>query len=239
MRRRRYGDEGSATVWTVFAAAALCAVFVALVGVGQAVAARHQAGGAADLAALAAADHALQGPAVACAAARRVAAAQHTRLVRCAVTGQVADVSAEAGSRPFTSRVRARAGPPGPGDPGARPGAEPTPATTARARATPAPRLRPPPRLRPAVPPSRLRPIASAPRLRPLPRPAQQLAQQPDGSPLVERVVAVAALGRLDAGRAKPASHSQEAMAWRVAESQSAAVWKARSANPAPPGWPS
>ncbi|MCW7989296.1 hypothetical protein XF35_29655, partial [Streptomyces platensis subsp. clarensis] len=117
MRRKRCGDEGSATVWTVFAAAALCAVFVALVGVGQAVTARHRAGGAADLAALAAADHALRGPAVACAAARRVAAAQHTRLVRCAVTGQVADVSAEAGSSPFTSRVPAPAGPPGRGDP--------------------------------------------------------------------------------------------------------------------------
>ncbi|MFE1767566.1 Rv3654c family TadE-like protein [Streptomyces angustmyceticus] len=114
MLRRRCGDEGSATVWTVFAAAALCAVFVALMGVGQAVAARHRAGGAADLAALAAADHALQGPAAACAAAHRVAAAQHTRLVRCALTGPIADVSAEAGRSPFTARVRARAGPPGP-----------------------------------------------------------------------------------------------------------------------------
>ncbi|MFE7540217.1 Rv3654c family TadE-like protein, partial [Streptomyces platensis] len=164
MRKRRYGDEGSATVWTVFAAAALCAVFVALVGVGQAVVARHRAGGAADLAALAAADHALQGPAVACAAARRVAAAQHTRLVRCAVTGQVSDVSAEAGSRPFTSRVRARAGPPGRSDP-ARPRAEPAPAAAIRARATPAPQLRPTPQLRP---PHRLRPATPAPRIRPV-----------------------------------------------------------------------
>ncbi|MGY5131173.1 Rv3654c family TadE-like protein, partial [Streptomyces nigrescens] len=68
MRRKRCGDEGSATVWTVFAAAALCAVFVALVGVGQAVTARHRAGGAADLAALASADLAQRGPAEACAA---------------------------------------------------------------------------------------------------------------------------------------------------------------------------
>ena len=29
------------------------------------------------------------------------------------------------------------------------------------------------------------------------------------------------------------------AMAWRVAVSQERAVWKARSAKPAPPGWPS
>ncbi|WP_336047812.1 Rv3654c family TadE-like protein [Streptomyces sp. CA2R101] len=124
MRRRRCGDEGSATVWTVFAVAALCAVFVALIGVGQAVTARHRAGGAADLAALAAADHARQGPAEACAAAHRVAAEQHTRLVRCALAGPVADVCAEAGSSPFTSRVRARAGPPGRSDPG---GTEPEP----------------------------------------------------------------------------------------------------------------
>ncbi|MFJ9408740.1 Rv3654c family TadE-like protein [Streptomyces sp. NPDC101393] len=110
--RRHRRDAGSATVWTVFAAAALCVVFAALVGFGQAVTARHRAGGAADLAALAAADHALRGEAKACAAARRVAAAQHTRLVRCSLAAAIADVSAEAGDSPFTSRVRARAGPP-------------------------------------------------------------------------------------------------------------------------------
>ncbi len=109
-------------MWTVFAAAALCAVFTALIGLGQAVTARHRAGGAADLAALAAADRAVEGRAVACAAARRVAAAQHTRLVRCSVAAAIADVSAEAGSSPFTSRVRARAGPPI--APSPRPGAE-------------------------------------------------------------------------------------------------------------------
>ncbi|MFE7663641.1 Rv3654c family TadE-like protein [Streptomyces celluloflavus] len=131
MRRRRWGDEGSATVWTVFAMAALCAVFVALIGLGQVVTARHRAGGAADLAALAAADHAREGPATACAAARRVAAAQHARLVRCSLSEAVADVSAEAGSHPFTSRVRSRAGPPtavsgGPStaEPGEQPGQE-------------------------------------------------------------------------------------------------------------------
>ncbi|MEU5236655.1 Rv3654c family TadE-like protein [Streptomyces lydicus] len=111
MRRNRKRDEGSATVWTVFAAAALCAVFLALLGVGQAVTVRHRAGGAADLAALAAADQALQGQAGACAVAGRVATAQRARLVRCSVTGEVADVSVEAGRSPFLARVRARAGP--------------------------------------------------------------------------------------------------------------------------------
>ncbi|NGN69167.1 flp pilus-assembly TadE/G-like family protein [Streptomyces sp. A7024] len=89
----------------------MCAVFLALLGVGQAVLARHRAGAAADLAALAAADTALRGPGTACAEARRVAAAQRTTLVRCAVTGEVSDVSVAARAGPFEPRVRARAGP--------------------------------------------------------------------------------------------------------------------------------
>ncbi|MGW1839992.1 Rv3654c family TadE-like protein [Streptomyces sp. NPDC002067] len=110
----------------MFATAALCTVFAALLALGQAVVARHRAGGAADLAALAAADRAARGPEAACAMARRVAAAQHTRLVRCALTAAVADVSAEAGEGPFTARVRSRAGPPwaglsGPGPPSSAP----------------------------------------------------------------------------------------------------------------------
>ncbi|MFB7409251.1 Rv3654c family TadE-like protein, partial [Streptomyces sp. NPDC056202] len=61
-------DRGAATVWAAFAACALCVVFGAVLALGQAVAARHRAGGAADLAALAAADRALWGEAEACAA---------------------------------------------------------------------------------------------------------------------------------------------------------------------------
>ncbi|MFB6568099.1 Rv3654c family TadE-like protein, partial [Streptomyces noursei] len=98
-------------MWTVVAAAALCAVFAALMAVGQAVAARHRAGAAADLAALAAADQALRGPAAACATARRVAVGQRTSVVRCALVGLIADVTVEAVDGPFTSRVRSRAGP--------------------------------------------------------------------------------------------------------------------------------
>ncbi|MGW8602069.1 pilus assembly protein TadG-related protein, partial [Streptomyces sp. NPDC055893] len=56
-------DRGAATVWAAFAACALCVVFGAVLALGQAVAARHRAGGAADLAALAAADRALWGEA--------------------------------------------------------------------------------------------------------------------------------------------------------------------------------
>ncbi|WP_436844962.1 Rv3654c family TadE-like protein [Streptomyces roseoverticillatus] len=100
-----------ATVWVAVAVTALCAVFAALLAMGQAVVARHRAGGAADLAALAAADHALDGQEAACGLARRVAAAQGTRVVRCAVSGEIAEVAAEARAGPYAVRVRSRAGP--------------------------------------------------------------------------------------------------------------------------------
>ncbi|NJP78711.1 flp pilus-assembly TadE/G-like family protein [Streptomyces sp. AA8] len=111
MRRRRCGDRGVATVWVAVATAALCAVFAAVLAMGQAVVARHRAGGAADLSALAAADHALDGQETACGLARRVAAAQGARVVRCAVSGEIAEVAAEARAGPYAVRVRSRAGP--------------------------------------------------------------------------------------------------------------------------------
>uniref|UniRef100_UPI0040572AA0 Rv3654c family TadE-like protein n=1 Tax=Streptomyces sp. SID1121 TaxID=3425888 RepID=UPI0040572AA0 len=55
------GDRGSATVWAAMATTAMCVVFAVVLALGQAVAARHRAGGAADLAALGAAGRALQG----------------------------------------------------------------------------------------------------------------------------------------------------------------------------------
>lgn len=81
-------DRGSATVWVAMAMASLCVVFAALLAMGQGVAARHRAGGVADLAALAAAGRALEGQDTACAAAAGVAGAQGARLVRCAVRGR-------------------------------------------------------------------------------------------------------------------------------------------------------
>jgi secretion/DNA translocation related TadE-like protein len=104
-------DRGSATVWSVGAVAVLCLVFGVVLALGQAVAARHRAAGGADLAALAAADHWARGGTAACARAERIAAAQGTRLVRCVLTGQVSDVRVASGWGPFTSEVRARAGP--------------------------------------------------------------------------------------------------------------------------------
>ncbi|WP_261398890.1 Rv3654c family TadE-like protein [Streptomyces misionensis] len=98
--------------------AVLCVVFGAVLMLGQAVVVRHRAAGGADLAALAAADHWAEGGPAACARAGRLAAAQGARLVRCAVEGEISDVTAAAGRGPFTARVRARAGPAGPPPPG-------------------------------------------------------------------------------------------------------------------------
>ncbi|MFD9032625.1 Rv3654c family TadE-like protein [Streptomyces sp. NPDC059567] len=106
------GDRGMATVWTAFAACVLCVVFGAVLALGQAVAARHRAGGAADLAALAAADRALWGEEAACAAAARVAGAQGAAVLRCSLRGDIADVTAAVRLGPYTPTVRARAGPP-------------------------------------------------------------------------------------------------------------------------------
>ncbi|MFC9649611.1 MULTISPECIES: Rv3654c family TadE-like protein [unclassified Streptomyces] len=106
------GDRGSATVWAAVAATALCAVFALVLAMGQAVVTRHRAGTAADLAALAAADHALLGSADACRRAVAVAAAQGSEVVRCVVSGEIADVTARAAFGPYTPTVRARAGPP-------------------------------------------------------------------------------------------------------------------------------
>ncbi|KUN79832.1 hypothetical protein AQJ66_28145, partial [Streptomyces bungoensis] len=111
MRALRRADRGSASVWSLGVIAVLCVVFGADLALGQAVVVRHRAAGGADLAALAAADHWAEGGAAACARAERVAAAQATRLVRCALVGETSDVTAASGRGPFTARVRARAGP--------------------------------------------------------------------------------------------------------------------------------
>ncbi|MGW1799135.1 Rv3654c family TadE-like protein [Streptomyces sp. NPDC001984] len=110
----RFSDRGSATVWSIGAIGILCVVFGVVLALGQAVVVRHRAAGGADLAALAAADHWAEGAEAACARAERVASAQGTRLARCAVVGEISDVTATAGSGPFAAEVRARAGPAGP-----------------------------------------------------------------------------------------------------------------------------
>ncbi|MGP3753335.1 Rv3654c family TadE-like protein [Streptomyces sp. IBSNAI001] len=101
-----------ATVWVAVTTATLCAVFAMVLALGQAVSARHRAGGAADLAALAAADHALRGAEAACAAAGEVAEAQGAEIVRCGVKGEIADVAVRAHFGLYAPEVRSRAGPP-------------------------------------------------------------------------------------------------------------------------------
>ncbi len=123
------GDRGLATVWVAMTTATLCAVFAVVLALGQVVAVRHRAGGAADLAALAAADRALQGPGEACGAAGKVAAAQGAVVVRCAVSGEIADVTARVSFGPYEPAVRSRAGPPAaaPGSPEPLPPPQPLP----------------------------------------------------------------------------------------------------------------
>lgn len=111
-------------MWAVGVIALLCAVFGAVLAMGQVVVVRHRAAGAADLAALAAADHWTEGSPAACAEADRVARAQRARLARCAVEGEISDVTAVSGAGPFATEVRSRAGPATP-DPAPTPAALP------------------------------------------------------------------------------------------------------------------
>ncbi|MFF7608420.1 Rv3654c family TadE-like protein [Streptomyces parvulus] len=147
-------DEGSATVWSVGAVAVLCLVFGIVLGLGEAVVARHRAAGGADLAALAAADHWSRGGTAACAEAERVARAQEARLVRCVLTGQVSDVSAASGRGPFAAEVRARAGPalPTEHEQVEPESVEPQPVKPRVARPGPTEPVPPPPRLHPPAP---------------------------------------------------------------------------------------
>ncbi|MEH0576890.1 Rv3654c family TadE-like protein [Streptomyces sp. B21-108] len=161
--RRGRGDRGSASVWSVGAIAVLCVVFGAVLALGQAVVARHRAAGGADLAALAAADHWPDGVEQACARADRVARAQSARLVRCAVVGEISDVTAASGRGLFAAEVRARAGPadavppvpPGPADavPPVPPGPSPVPPTAPGSPVTLPPHV-PPSRPSPREPPA-------------------------------------------------------------------------------------
>jgi secretion/DNA translocation related TadE-like protein len=116
-RRLLSGERGSATVWVVALAGLVAALGAAGVLVGAAVTARHRATSAADLAALAAASHAVVGDPAACAVAARIASANGAVLAGCAQLPG-AQVQVEVRIRlslgPLGSREahgRARAGP--------------------------------------------------------------------------------------------------------------------------------
>jgi secretion/DNA translocation related TadE-like protein len=74
---------------------AMTAAALTILAAGQALAVRHRAGAAADLAALAAADRVVEGAGSACAHGDSIARANGARLVRCEITGDVVDVLVE------------------------------------------------------------------------------------------------------------------------------------------------
>ncbi|MCE7080086.1 flp pilus-assembly TadE/G-like family protein [Streptomyces sp. ST2-7A] len=106
-------------MWCVACLGLLTVVLGAVLALTAVVEARHRAAGAADLAALAAADRAWHGPEHACERARLVAEAGGTRLVRCGVgpglhgddppDALVADLTVESRAGPHRLRARARA----------------------------------------------------------------------------------------------------------------------------------
>ncbi|MFC5286768.1 Rv3654c family TadE-like protein [Actinokineospora guangxiensis] len=108
----RHRDRGAATVWAAIVVAAVAALAVAVIGVGAAVAARHRAAAAADLAALAGAGRAWSGGSVACAAARDITARMSTELRSCTLDGLVVTVRVGRRLAAFGwAEATARAGP--------------------------------------------------------------------------------------------------------------------------------
>lgn len=109
-------DRGSATIWAVSAIAALVTLTVVVLALGAAVSTRHRAEAAADLAALAAASHALDGVEAACARADVVTDGMGAQLVRCELDGWDAVVEVDVRGPTTLSGLgsghgRARAGP--------------------------------------------------------------------------------------------------------------------------------
>jgi len=110
------GERGSATVVGLGAVLALLTVFAIALQLGAAVITRHRAEAAADLAALAAAAHAVGGEPAACASAGRVTDRMAVRMVSCELRGWDAIVRVEAAppgllARFGVARATARAGP--------------------------------------------------------------------------------------------------------------------------------
>jgi len=115
------GERGSATVWVIALSGVLAVLTAAVVLVGAAAVARHRAGTAADLAALAAAGRAVLGEPDACDVAAQVARANAAALASCSVDGSaVVEVRVDVpvrlgGLGVHVASARARAGPVDPG----------------------------------------------------------------------------------------------------------------------------
>jgi secretion/DNA translocation related TadE-like protein len=116
MMPRQGGDDGMATVTAVGLAAVVSAAAVVGVLLAGAVAARHRAGAAADFAAIAAAQHAVEGTAAACRSAAQIARSDGARLEMCRLAGTTAEVRVRVElpgplARLGPARATARAGP--------------------------------------------------------------------------------------------------------------------------------
>ena len=113
-------DRGSVTIWAAALAGLVWLGSSAAVLYGSAVADRHRAEAAADLAALAAAVHVPDGVASACAVAARIAVDNGGSLRSCEVVGDEVEIVVSrrvrvGGLAPFAAVARARAGPVEPG----------------------------------------------------------------------------------------------------------------------------
>ena len=113
-------DRGSVTIWAATLAGMVLLGSSAAVLYGSAVAGRHRAEAAADLAALAAAVHVPDGAASACAVGARIAADNGGSLRNCEVVGDEVEVMVSrevrmGGLGAFATVARARAGPVEPG----------------------------------------------------------------------------------------------------------------------------
>lgn len=109
-------DAGMASVWAAGAIAALLVVATLVWMLGAAIVTRHRASGAADLAALAAAGHALEGQDMACSRARLIAERMRVVLRDCRLRHWdalvVVETSGPAPLVPFgAATAEARAGP--------------------------------------------------------------------------------------------------------------------------------
>ena len=94
-------DGGAATIWTVAVIAVVLLFATGILAIGAATVTRHRVAGAADLAALAAADYAPDGEQAACGRARWVTDRMRVRLDSCHLDG-------------WRALVRTSADPPGP-----------------------------------------------------------------------------------------------------------------------------
>ena len=111
-----HDDRGAGAVLVLALAAVLTLLAATAAALTAVAVARQRAAAVADLAALAAAEHALEGPVAACAWAGRTTAADTGRLLSCRLIGDVADVTVEVRPPGPLGRIgaatsRARAGP--------------------------------------------------------------------------------------------------------------------------------